>query len=135
MSIFLSAQKYVLLDKAMYAPITFTNAVTSKDEYKNLFPIEKDKLQDFIKALDKIYNLLSSKQLPQGFDFNIGKTRFFGLKLSGLKEERMDIVLTTNCDNQKFTMHLCDENVSIASNIFFVKTWSEYIKQNVKDAR
>ena len=126
-------QKYVLIDKRMSQPLTQTNTVTIQDEYKNLFAIESSKLPEFVLALDKIEKQLTKKNIPQSFNFYIGSTRFAGIKIPLKTEERLDVVITTDCGaNQKISMHLCDGKISNASNAFFIKTWTGYIRDNMK---
>jgi hypothetical protein len=126
-------QKYVLIDKTMSLPLTQTNTVTIKDEYKNLFAVEKSKLPEFVIALDKIEKQLTKKNIPQSFNFYVGSTRFSGIKIPLKKEERLDVTMTTDCgNNQKTSMHLCDGKISNASNAFFIKTWAGYIRDNMK---
>lgn len=126
------AQKYILLDKTMSFPATLANVVTIKDEYRNLFAIEKLRVNEFVAALEKIARQISSGKIPESFNFYVGATRFYGLKIPLKKEERMDVVLTTDCGNQKISMHLCDGKVSNASNVFYIKTWADYIRNNAR---
>jgi hypothetical protein len=128
------SQKYVLIDKKMTQPVTYTNTVTLEHSYKNLFPVEKDKIDQFIAEVEKIGALLSDKKKTkhESFDFHVGKTRFVGLQIPLSNEERLDVVLTSDCDGTKITMHLSDAKISNASNAFFINTWAKYIKSNVK---
>ena len=117
----------------MATPVFYTNTVTIKDNYKGYFAVESDKIHPFIAALERIVEELSGKKpMPEKFNFNIGKTKFVGLKLSLEKQERMDIILTTNCDGTKITMHLSDAKISNANNVFFITTWLKYIKGSLK---
>lgn len=126
-------QKYILLDKKMSQPVSYTNTVTIEHGYKGFFAVESDKIRQFISEVEKISDLLSSKQpLPEAIDFSVGKTKFLGVKVSLAKQERLDVVLTTNCDGVKITMHLCDPNISNANNVFFINTWLKYIKSSLK---
>ena len=97
------SQMYVLIDKRISSPLSHTNAVTLEHNHKNLFPVENTQLRRFIFELEKISEFLTdTKQLePQAFDFSIGNTRFVGLKVSLLKEERLDVVISTDCDGIK----------------------------------
>jgi hypothetical protein len=128
------AQKYVLIDKKMSQPLTYTNSVTLEHSYKNLFAVEKDKLPQFIAQLEKVVTILADKKKPkpESMDVMIGKTRFAGIKIPLSAEERMDIVLTTDCDGTKVNMHLSDAKISNANNVFFINTWIKYIKGYVK---
>lgn len=130
-----NAQKFALLDKTMSLPLSYTNTVTIKDEYRNMFAVEKEKLPEFLSAIDKIESQILKKEIPETFTFYIGSTRFYGLKIPLKTEDRMDVVLTTDCGNQKISMHLSDGKVSNASNIFFIKTWKSYIRDNIKNLK
>ena len=77
-------------------------------------------------------NNLPVKLFLHLLNFYVGSTRFYGIKIPLKTEERMDVVLTTDIGNQKITMHLCDGKVSNASNAFFIRTWSGYIRDNMK---
>ena len=63
------AQKYVLVDKTMSMPLSLTNTVTIKDEYRNLFAIEKSRVPEFLVAINKIEKQLTSKTIPASFKF------------------------------------------------------------------
>ena len=127
-------QKYILIDKKMSLPLSYTNTVTLEHSYKNLFAVEKAKIHEFIAELEKIATLLSdNKQVkPGSINFYVGKTKFTGLKVPLQTEERMDVVLTTDCDGTKSSMHLCDAKISNANNAFFINTWVKYIKSYLK---
>ncbi len=131
-SSFCYSQKYVLIDKKMTQPVTYTNTVTIEHRLKNLFPVEKDKLSQFIAEVEKISVMLSPKNKVESFDLYIGETRFVGVKIPLVKEERLDVVLTSNIGGTKITMHLSDAKISNASNAFFITTWAKYIKGYVK---
>ncbi len=126
------SQKYVLVDKRMSVPVSYTNTVTLEHSYKNLFPVEKDKINQFIAEVEKIGVMLSSKNKVEPFDLYIGKTRFVGVKIPLVKEERLDVVLTSDIDGTKITMHLSDAKISNASNAYFINTWVKYIKGYLK---
>ncbi|HEY8688758.1 MAG TPA: hypothetical protein VIM07_05940 [Chitinophagaceae bacterium] len=128
------AQKYVLIDKKMTQPVTYTNIVTLEHSYKNLFPVEKDKINQFIAKVEKIGAMLSDKNKSkvEPFDLYIGKTRFVGVKIPLAAEERLDVVLTTDCDGTKIKMHLSDAKISNVNNAFFINTWAKYIRGYVK---
>ncbi|MEO5783611.1 MAG: hypothetical protein ABIQ07_10085 [Ginsengibacter sp.] len=127
------SQKYVLIDKKMTVPVSYTNTVTLEHSYKNLFPVEKDEIHEFIAEVEKIGAMLSNKNHKvEPFDLYIGKTRFIGVKIPLVKEERLDVVLTSDIDGTKITMHLSDAKISNASNAFFINTWAKYIKGYVK---
>ncbi|HEV8079161.1 MAG TPA: hypothetical protein VGP43_00500 [Chitinophagaceae bacterium] len=128
------SQKYALLDKNISLPLSYTNIVTLEHSHKNLFPVETAQLKKFITELEKIAVYLTdkSKPKPNAFDYNIGQTRFVGLKIALLKEERLDVVLSTNCDGTKIFMHISDSKISNASNAYFINTWIRYIKSYIK---
>jgi hypothetical protein len=127
-SVNLNAQKYALLDKHLAKPVTYTNSVTSTDKFNDLFPIEKKMLPQFIKALEEIENKLSSK-LPFGetIQYEFGCIKFAGITVQHGSQTRMDYVLTSTCDDVIISMHLCDTKISNENNIFFIKTWVNYI--------
>lgn len=129
-----AAQKYVLIDKKMSMPISYTNKVTLEQSYKNLFAVEKSKIRPFIAELEKIAAILSDKNKakPETFDVIIGKTRIIGLKIPLAAEERLDVVISTDCDNTSVNMHLSDAKLSNANNAYFITTWIKYIKESLK---
>ncbi len=129
-----SAQKYVLIDKKMSVPVTYTNTVTMQDDYKDLFAVEKNSFTLFIKEVEKIAKLLSDKkkEMPDNFNFTVGVTHFHGLKVELAAEERLDVMLTSDCGEAKTSMHLSDAKTSKANNAFYIKTWLKYIRNYVK---
>ena len=131
---FCYSQKYVLIDKKMSQPLSYTNTVTLEHSYKNMFAVERDKLPQFIAEVEKISAILSDKKKPkpEAIDLHVGKTRFAGLKIPLAAEERLDVVLTTDCDGTKVNMHLSDAKLSNSNNAFFINTWVKYIKSYVK---
>ncbi len=79
-STFCYSQKYILIDKRMTQPISYTNAVTQEHSYKNLFAVEKEKIPQFIAELEKIGAILSNKkQKPEAIDVSVGNTKFMGV--------------------------------------------------------
>ena len=129
-----SAQKYVLIDKTMNLPVTFSNIITTEDNFKGYFPVEKIKINEFINELDKIARLLADNNTkkPEAFNFNIGSTTFKGVKVPLAKEERMDVTLTTDYGTTQITMHLSDAQISNASNAYFINTWLKYLRNHLK---
>ncbi|HUS03120.1 MAG TPA: hypothetical protein VMY77_15385 [Chitinophagaceae bacterium] len=127
---FTYSQKYVLIDKSMTQPITYTNSVTLEHSYKKLFAVENDKINQFITEVEKIVALLRDKKKtkPQTLEFYVGKTKFSGLKVPSSGEERLDIVLSTDCNGIKLYMHLSDSKITNAKNAFFINTWVKYIR-------
>jgi hypothetical protein len=129
----LKAQKYALLDEHLAEPVTFTNTVTPADKFKGLFPVEKKLLPHFIKALEEIeYDLSSKKPLGEVKQYYIGCVKFRGIKVLVASEERLDYVITSNCDNVIISMHLSDAKISSTHNAYFIKTWIKYIKSYLK---
>ena len=129
-----SAQKYVLIDKKMSSPLDYTNTVTLEHSYKNYFAVEKEKIYQFLSELEKISAILAdkSKPKPDHLDINVGKTRIVGVKIPLSAEERLDVVLSTDCDGTKISMHLSDAKISNVNNAFFINTWIKYIKGSLK---
>ncbi len=127
-----NAQKYALLDKSLATPVTYTDHVTSADKFKKLFPVEKKYLPQFIKAIEEISKKLESKG-PKGIakQYQIGCVKFTGLTVSLATGDRLDYVLTSDCDNLKISLHLCDAKYSNANNIFFINTFIKYIEDSV----
>ena len=127
------SQKYVLIDKKMSQPLSYTNKVTLEHSYKGFFAVESAMIHQFIAAVEKIAAQLSGKApRPDAFNFNVGKTNFMGQKVHLAKEETMNVVLTTDCDGTKIMMHLSEAKMSNANNAFFVNTWLKYIKGALK---
>ena len=131
---FTYSQKYVLIDKTMAQPLAYTNTVTLQHSYKKFFAVERDKLPRFITEVEKILAMLNDKKKakPESLEFYVGKTRFVGLKVPTKAEERLDVVLSTDCDGTKLYMHLSDSKISNANNVFFINTWLRYIKSYPK---
>ena len=128
------AQKYVLIDKTMSLPITYSNTITTEHNFKGYFPVEKIKINEFIYEIDKIARLLtdSKTKKPEAFNFNIGSTTFNGLKVPLAVEERLDVTLTTDYGTSKISMHLSDPKISNASNAYFINTWLKYLRSYLK---
>jgi hypothetical protein len=128
------AQKYALIDKQMSLPIIYANTLTVQDHYKGYFPIEKEKLNEFVTEIEKIAKLINDKKgpKPEALDFNVGHTTFHGLRVPLATEERMDIVLTTDYGALKTTMHLSDAKITNAQNAFFINTWLKYLHSYIK---
>ena len=131
-SVHAKAQKYVLLDTHISRPATYSNVVTSADKFNGFFPVEKKFLKLFIKALEEIDTQLAGKASNEpAKQYEMGCTKFTGLKLSVSNEQRLDYVLTSNCSDVKVSMHLSNAKMTNASNAFFIKTWIKYIRNNV----
>jgi hypothetical protein len=129
-----SAQKYALVDKQLSLPVIYANTITVQDNYKGYFPVEKNKLNEFVTEVEKIGKLLSDPKQPkpEKMDFSVGSTTFHGLRVPLATEERMDIVITTDYGVSKTTMHLSDAKLSNAKNAFFINTWLKYLHSNIK---
>ena len=127
-------QKYALIDKQMSLPVIYANTLTVQDHYKGYFPVEKDKLTQFVTEIEKISRLITDKSTskPETLDFKVGNTTFHGLRVPLATEERMDIVLTTDYGDSKTTMHLSDAKMSNAQNAFFINTWLKYLHSYIK---
>src|SRR5256885_1158941 len=118
------AQKYALLDQHLAQPVTYVNSITSTDRFNGFFPVETKMLKQFVDVLVDIENKLSAKgAFGEAKQYEIGCAKFSGRTVRLAAEERMDYVLTSNCDNVKISMHLCDPKISNASNLYFIKTW------------
>lgn len=131
---FTYSQKYVLIDKTMAQPLTYTNKVTLEHSYKKMFAVERQQLPRFISEVEKILAMLTNKKKakPESLEFYVGKTRFVGLKVPAKAEDRLDVVLSTDCDGTKLYMHLSDAKISNANNVFFINSWLRYIKSYAK---
>jgi len=128
-----SAQKFALLDKKLTAPVTYTNIVTIQDDYNGFFAVEKSTLNAFVSELEKIAKQLNGKGgKPESFNYSIGSTKFIGLKVHEPTEERLDVVLITDCGSTKTTIHLSDAKTNNANNAFFINTWIKYIRSYLK---
>ncbi len=127
------AQKYVLLDQHIAAPVEYSNTITSADNFNDRFPVERKLVPEFLKALEDIQNKLSSKP-PFGKvkDYEIGCIKFTGRAIMLATGERIDYVITSTCENVRISMHLSDAKMSNKGNAFFIKTWIQYIKSYVK---
>ena len=127
---FCKAQKYALLDKQMALPVTFSNTITMQNSVAGLFAVEKEKLKDFVIALEKIAKQLtdSKKAKPEAFKFDIANISFRGLIISLKEEDRLDVELTSIVGPVKSTMHLSDPKMSNTNNAIFINTWAKYIR-------
>ncbi len=132
-SINLKAQKYVLLDKTIAQPVTYSNKITSADKFNGLFPVEKKSLKQFINILEEIAaKLAKTERLGDAKQYEIGCTKFIGLTVPLARGDRLDYVLTSTCDNVRITMHLSDAKITNISNAYFINTWIKYIKSSMK---
>lgn len=128
-----NAQKYALLDTRFLHPIRYVDIVTPMDKLNGFFPVERKILLQFINSLTDIENELSKKEtVSEVKQYKFGCLNFNGKILKFASETRLDYVLTSNCDNVNIQMHLCDAKVSNGINRFFIRTWKNYIKNNLK---
>jgi hypothetical protein len=127
------AQKFALLDMHLASPIKYSNSITSNDKFNSLFPVEKKMLPEFINALKEIEKKLSAKEpVKELKQYEMGCIKFAGIVVPLAIGERIDYVITSNCDNVKIAMHLCDAKLTKTTNAFFVKTLIKYIMGNGK---
>lgn len=125
-------QKFALIDKSMARPVTYTDDLKAPDKIKGMFPVEKEKLPEFIKALEEIAAKLSSKEkLGKARDYIIGCTQFTGVAINLLRGDRLDYVIKSGCGPTPVTMHLSDSKRTNTSNAYFINTWIKYIKSNL----
>ena len=126
-------QKYVLIDKKMSMPLAYTDNVTVEHNYKGYFAVEKTKIGQVIAEIEKIAkNLKPGGKPDDSFNFKVGNTTFTGLKIPLAKDERYDVVISTDCGQIKSFMHLSDAKITNASNAYYINTWLKYVKNNLK---
>jgi hypothetical protein len=129
----LSAQKYILLDQRITMPVRYSNTITTADKFKGYFPVENKDIRQFIKVLEEISSKLSGNDLPEkARQYEVGCVKFTGNIISLAKGNHVDYVLTSDCDNLKISMHLCDAKLSDTDNAYFINTWIRYIKSGLK---
>lgn len=129
----LKGQKYVLLDKHLAKPISYTDKITSDDKFNDLFPVERSLLPRFINVLEEIESRLSSKApIDVLKEYQVGCIKFQGLILRLASEPRIAYTLTSSCDNVNISMHLSEARVSNASNSFFIESWISYVRNSIK---
>ena len=117
----------------MSVPPSYTNTVTIMDEYRQMFAIEKSNLPAFLLMIDKLNEMLTGNYPLGVFDFSLDRnTQFTGMKITVKKEDRMDVLLTSDCSTHKFRMHLCDARFSNSINSLYMKAWADYIRDNLK---
>ena len=131
--LYVTGQKYVLLDKTMSVPPSYANTVTIMDDYRKMFAIEKSKLPAFLTMMDKLNEMLTGNYPLGVFEFYLDRNiRVTGMKITVKKEDRMDVLLTSDCITYKFRMHLCDTRLSSSINSLYMKAWADYIRDNLK---
>lgn len=128
-----NAQKYVLLDETISQPAVYTNHVSDMEKYKRFFPVEVKYLHQFLEVLQKIVNRLGEKNITGTTkNYKVGCAQFSGRVFPLASGERIDYILTSDCEGIKVTMHLCDAKLKNINNAYFVKTWIKYIRSNIK---
>jgi len=126
-------QKYVLIDKKMSMPVTYTDNVTIEHNYKGYFAVERAKVREVIAEIEKIaQKLKAGEKVDDSFNFKIGNTSFVGLRIPLARDERYDVVLSTDCGQVKSLMHLSDAKITNASNAYYINTWLKYVRNNLK---
>jgi hypothetical protein len=127
------AQKYVLFDEAIAQPAVYTNHLSEMEKYKKFFPVPLKDVPQFLDVLQEIANRLSENKVTgPAKNYKVGCAQFIGKVFPLSVGERIDYVLTSDCDGVKVTMHLCDAKLSNANNAYFVKTWIKYIQSSLK---
>lgn len=128
------AQKYVLLDEAFAQPAVYKEHLTEMEKYKKFFPVMTKDLPRFLNVLQEINSRLSHDKVKgPAKNYKVGCVEFTGKVFPLVSGERIDYVLTSNCDGVNVTMHLCDAQLSNATNAFFIKTWIKYITSTIKE--
>ena len=127
------AQKYVLLDKHIVQPITYSDKITPNDKFNSLFPVEKKSLKQFVNALEEIAKKLTTEgsSMQKANQYKIGCATFTGLVVPFATGDRLDYVITSTCDNITISMHLSDAKLKNISNAYFINTWIKYIKASI----
>ncbi len=127
------SQKYVLLDEAISQPAIYTNHLNETEKYKKFFPVAVKDIPQFLNVLQEIANRLSKNKVTGPVkNYKVGCAQFKGKVFPLASGERIDYVLTSDCDGLKVTMHLVDAKLSNANNAYFIDTWIKYIKSTVK---
>lgn len=125
----IDAQKYMLLDKGMSQPAFYTNELSVSEKYKGFFPVEAKEIQRFIAVLREISENLSSKNITgNAKQYQVGCDKFKGMIVHLASGNRLDYVITSECDKMKVTMHLSDAKLNNENNAYFINTWISYIK-------
>ncbi|MEO8824185.1 MAG: hypothetical protein ABI366_11505 [Ginsengibacter sp.] len=127
------AQKYMLLDETISEPAVYTNNLSEMGKYRKYFPVEVKYLPQFLEVLQKIVNRLDEKSVTGNTkNFQVGCAQFSGRVFPLASGERIDYILTSDCEGIKVVMHLCDAKLTNANNAYFVKTWIKFIRSNIK---
>jgi hypothetical protein len=127
------AQNYMLLDESISQPAVYTSHLNEMAKYKKYFPVEVKDLPEFLNVLEQIASQLSAPKVSgPAKNYKVGCAEFTGKVFPLSSGERIDYVLSSNCENVKVKMHLCDAKLSNADNAYFVKTWIKYIRSTMK---
>ncbi|MGN6249899.1 MAG: hypothetical protein ACTHNG_16220 [Ginsengibacter sp.] len=127
------AQNYMLLDESISQPAVYTNHLNEMAKYKKYFPVAVKDLPEFLKVLEEIDGRLSEPKVTgPAKNYKIGCVEFTGKVFPLSSGERIDYVLSSDCENVKIRMHLCDAKLSNSDNAYFVKTWIKYIRSTMK---
>ncbi len=114
-------------------PVKYSNTITTAEKLKGYFPVEKKDIKQFLKTLEEISaNLSGNKLSGKAKQYEMGCVKFTGNSISLAKGNRIDYVLTSDCDNLKISMHLSDAKLSNINNAYFINTWISYIKSGLK---
>jgi len=129
----LQAQRYALLDEHFIHPVRYVDQVTASDRFNDLFPVEKQALPAFLKALQEIDAQLSALPLRGKLtNYSMGCLQFTGRLTTVAGRERIDYVVTSTCDSVRISLHLCDAKVTPARNAFYVRVLIRYIEENIR---
>ena len=127
------AQKYILLDETISQPAIYTNHLSEMEKYNKFFPVEVKYLPQFLEVLQKILNRLGEKNITGSTkNYKVGCAQFSSRVFPLSSGERLDYILTSNCEGVIVTMHLCDAKLTNSNNAYFVMTWIKYIRSNIK---
>src|SRR5690242_13791507 len=117
------AQNYMLLDESISQPAIYTNHLNEMAKYKKYFPVPVEDLPKFLNVLQQIANWLSEPNVTGPVkNYKIGCVQFTGKVFPLSSGERIDYVLSSNCEDITVKMHLCDAKLSNSDNAYFVKT-------------
>ncbi len=131
--IFCLGQKYVLIDKTMMTPLQYSDEVSLKSTYNNIFVVEQISIKEFVLALDKIKSHLASEnKKTDNLNFIIGNTKIRCIKFFIKGEERLDVMLNTYCKDITVSMHLVHIKNTIRQGDTFVNSWINYILSGMK---
>ena len=126
------AQKYVLFDEAISQPAVYSDHLNEMEKYKKFFPVAVKDIPQFLTVLQEIADRLSENKVTgPAKNYKVGCAQFTGKVFPLSAGERIDYVLTSDCDGVKVVMHLCDAKLSNANNAYFVKTWIKYIQSTL----